>query len=228
MAKPEADHTLAIIKAALSTVPVVGGPIASLIGDYVPTSTERAKQRAFQMLKERLEVLESEGRIDPDAVDKEEFAELFKSAYLAIVRTHREEKLRAAVELIANLLLRPGDSDKLSYTELDHFSRCVENLSGGAIEVLGNVYALYGHERRQQHSHRNPRFDFGNLRGRHSDVDPDLLMGLVGELNAHNLVHLTGAPAARTPEYGNYPIELTPLGIRFVERLLCKSKIGGT
>ena len=51
-------------------------------------------------------------------------------------------------------------------------------------------------------------------------TDPDLLMGLVGELNAQNLVHALGSPAMRDPEYGNYPIEVTPMGARFVERIL--------
>jgi len=45
-------------------------------------------------------------------------------------------------------------------------------------------------------------------------------MGLVGELNSANLIHLAGAPTIATPAYANYPIQLTPLGVRFCERLL--------
>jgi hypothetical protein len=51
-------------------------------------------------------------------------------------------------------------------------------------------------------------------------ISPHLLMGLVSELNAMNLVHIPGPPAIRTANYANYPVELTPLGTRFVTRLL--------
>ena len=43
-------------------------------------------------------------------------------------RTHRDEKLRAAANILANLLLKPGDQAKVSYDELDHLIRRVEAL----------------------------------------------------------------------------------------------------
>lgn len=35
-----------------------------------------------------------------------------------------------------------------------------------------------------------------------------------------NLLHLPGAPSIPTEDYANYPVMLTTLGVRFVERLL--------
>ena len=102
--KTKSDHTIAIIKAGISAIPYIGGSIASLIGDYVPSATQRSIEIAIKMLKEKVEKIED--RIDADAVDKDEFAELFKSAYLSIVRTHRRQKLNAAVNLLVNILLR--------------------------------------------------------------------------------------------------------------------------
>lgn len=49
---------------------------------------------------------------------------------------------------------------------------------------------------------------------------PSLLMGLVGELDGFNLMHRAGVPSIRTPDYGNYSLEVTPLGARFAEHLL--------
>jgi hypothetical protein len=138
MEKRRSDHVLAIIKAGISAVPVIGGSIASLITDYVPSSTQRSLEKAVELLRDQLKRLE--GRIDPDAVDKDEFAELVKTCYLAIIRTNQESKLQAAAALLANLLLRKGDPAKLSYTELDHFARCVDSLSIGATTVLGIAY----------------------------------------------------------------------------------------
>lgn len=213
MSAPRArsDRALAIIKAGLSAVPVVGGPIANLIGDYVPTSTQRSIQRSVELLRRRLE--DFGDRIDASSVDKDEFTELFKSCYLTIVRTHQKSKLRAATALLANILLRDGDPDKLSYTELDHYARCLDSLSVGAISALGHAVVLAS-----QSTHN--RFNFEDLQRRMAPIAADLLIGLVGELHAVNLVHLVGAPTIRTAEYRNYPVQVTQLGARFVGHLL--------
>ncbi len=211
-----ADHALSIFKAGISALPVVGGPIASLIGDYIPTATERAVEFTANQLKSRIEALES--RLDPDAVNKDEFAELFKSCYLVVVRTQQEQKLVAAANLMSNILLTKGDPDKLTYTELDHFVRCLEALSIGAIAVLSEVVRLARGDRR--FGQANVCLDFQNVHARRSDLDPDLLMGLLTELNTFHLVHLTGVPGVRTENYGNYPIELPPIGVRFVKHVL--------
>lgn len=121
-------------------MPVVGGSIASLIGDYVPLSTQRSIEKTTELLKQKLTALE--GRIDTEAVNKDEFSDLFKSCYLVVVRTTQEEKLRAASGILANLFLKPGDPEKLSYSELDHFVRCLDGLSIGAIVTLGTVNSL--------------------------------------------------------------------------------------
>jgi hypothetical protein len=97
--KEPRDHSLAVIKAAVAAIPTLGGPIASLIGDYIPTATEKARDTAIDMLKQRLDDLGD--RVSTEGVNKDEFAELFKSCYLTIVRTHQERKLRAAANLIA-------------------------------------------------------------------------------------------------------------------------------
>jgi hypothetical protein len=73
--KSASDHILAVVKAGINAVPLVGGPLASLIGDYVPTSTQRAVEKTVELLGEQLSSLE--GRIDVEQVDKEEFSELF-------------------------------------------------------------------------------------------------------------------------------------------------------
>jgi len=216
--KTKSDHALAFFRAGISSVPVVGGPIASLIGDYVPFTTERSREKTLELLKRKLKHLED--RIDPGAVNKDEFAELFKTSYLIIIRTHQEKKLNAAAALIANILLKEGDPEKLSYTELDHFARCLDTLSIGAIEVLGHAVDIAKQEKPEEYRSQSVRFDFDRFQGRMPGMDASLLMGLVGELNSTNLLHLAGAPQIPTEGYANYPIQLTPLGVRFCEYLL--------
>ena len=238
MAHTKADHALIVIKAGLNAIPVLGGALASLIGDYVPLSTQRSIEKAILTLREELDRLHD--RVDLEAVNKDEFTDLFKSSYLAIVRTTNEAKLRAASAILVNLLLKPGDSDKLPYTELDHFVRCLDQLSVGALTVLGVVYDLgrknappnysEGDIRRSLealHSVQGIRLDFHVVHSQMRAMDPSLLMGLLGELNAANLIHLPGVPTIRTPDFGNYPVELTALGIRFVERVFKGKMVEG-
>jgi hypothetical protein len=207
------DHALAVIKAAVNLIPMVGGSLGSLIGDYVPSSTRRKIDETVELLGEKLTALQ--GRIDVDAVNKEDFAELFKSCYLVIVRSHREEKLRAATAILANLLLRPGDPDKAPYEELDHLIRCVDALSTGAISVLGAARHIATSAAMGSQGH----FQFSQLANSFSQFEGSLVMSLVSELRSLNLLRVQ-EPAIRLADYGNYLIEITPIGRRFVERFI--------
>lgn len=218
MKKTRGEHALAIVKAGINAVPLVGGPIASLIGDYIPTATQQTIENTLKNVSYRVEALGN--RIDPNAVNKDEFAELFKSAYLVIMRTHNEAKLKGAANLIVNILLRPGDTEKLSYTELDHYARCLDQLSAGAVQVLAHAVSLAEQNEPGRVAERSVRINFENLQVRAGDMSPSLLMGLVGELDSCNLIHRAGVPSVRTPDYGNYALEVTPLGARFARRLL--------
>ncbi|MCY4002496.1 MAG: hypothetical protein OXF33_02130 [Rhodospirillales bacterium] len=210
MQKSKTDHAVAIAKAMVSAVPWVGGPLASLANDYIPSHTERARDRAIALLDERLEALGE--RLDAKAVNRDDFAELAKTCYLTIVRSHREEKLKAATGILANFLLREGDPDKLKYTELDYFARCVETLSNGAIEVLGNVVDAY-----QVGGRKN--MALGDLFSCLPQYSSELLMGLVAELDAVNLLHRR-VPSIEMPNHANNQVRLTPLGERFAQFLI--------
>ena len=193
------------------------------MNDYIPTATEKTRDRAIKFLRTRLEELGQ--RIDAEAVNKDDFAELFKSCYLSIVRSHRDEKLKAATGILANFLLREGDTDKLSYTELDHYARCVETLSSGAVEVLGMVVRIAHsgsrlfEESKLDWTINSYEMNFGDLRTRFPQYSPELLMGLVAELDRANLLH-RGVPGIRESDYANYTVELTPLGQRFARFLI--------
>lgn len=212
------DHALAIFKAGLNAVPYVGGVVASLIEDYIPSSTQRNIEATIDLLKQRL--CDLEGRIDPESVDKDEFAELFKTCYLIVVRTHQASKRRAAVELMTNILLKNGDPLKMSYTELDHFARCLESLSVGAIGALGQVVSIAREQSRGRFGRENVQITFRQVHARLPEFEPGLIMGLLGELNSFHLVHLTDTPSVRTENYGNYPIELPPIGAKFAQNVL--------
>lgn len=224
MRKSGSEHALALFKAGVAAAPIVGGSLASLIGDYIPTATEKSRGRAIELLRKRLE--EFGQRMDMDAVNKDEFSELFKSCYLSIVRSHHDDKLKAATAILANFLLREDDPDKLTYTELDHHARCVETLSRGAVRVLAVVVrvahwnARLLEESKLDWTITTSRMNFSELHAKFPEYSADLLMGLVAELDRANLLYREATPMIQTEDYGNHAIRLTPLGTRFCRFLL--------
>jgi len=215
--KSKLDHVMSSVKALANLVPGPGGLVASLIGDYVPTSTQRRIEEGMEEFKKQIERLEE--RISPDSVDKEMFAELFKTCYLVMARTHQSSKIRAAARIMANVLLSEDDPERLTFSELDHYARCIENLSSGAIEALANLVLVAQEFRSGDPETDRIRVQFEDLQKKMPATDPDLLMGLVGELNAVNLIHVN-TPGVTTPDYGNYPITVNPIGTRLSIHLL--------
>ena len=138
--------------------------------------------------------------------------------------SHTSTKKRsAAVRLIANILLREGDTDKLTYTELDHFVHCLDKLSIGAVEALGHAVEIVQRNNPADLEGKSVSFNFQDIQSKMPEIAPDLLMGLIGELNGENLLHLPSAPGIRTADYANYPAELTPIGGKFALRFLSTS-----
>ncbi|MEZ4548652.1 MAG: hypothetical protein R3B51_13465 [Thermodesulfobacteriota bacterium] len=146
--QPAVLHVFSIIKAGISAIPLFGTPIASLIGDYIPTATQRNIEKSIEYLKKEFANLGY--RIDIESINRDEFSEMFKRCYQIISQTHQDMKLQAAARLLSNIFLKRR-SDKLNFTELDHFTRCLDNLSIGAIEVLGKVVRVFlnGKSKRQ-------------------------------------------------------------------------------
>ena len=102
-----------------------------------------------------------------------------------------------------------------SYEELDHLIRCIDALSIGAIAVLGaarTTAATSG-----QGTQRS--FQFGQLRTSFQEFEPSLLMSLVSELRALNLVRIQEG-GIRMPDYGDLLVEVTPIGLRLVEQFI--------
>ncbi len=221
MANELLSHLIKITK-SLAASTSIGSAFVTALNEYLPSAHDEALRKGAEALNERVNTLGN--RLDLDFIRTDQFADLFKNCYLICQRTQHTEKLRAAASILTNALLCNADGDKLPYEELDHFTRCVESLSIGAIHVLGDAIKL---AERQDHGRKPPRIvgenvrvDFGELHSQTPRTNHDLLMGLVGELTSMHLLHSLGSPTVRTERYSNYPIETTPLGYRFVRYVL--------
>lgn len=210
--KRPGDHMLAIVKAVLEAVPF-GGVVTSLISDYVPTSTERSIRETFECFSDRLRQMDD--RIDQNSIDPDEFVELFKRSLWVATNTTRKEKLAAVAAILSNLFLRDGDSEKLRFDELDCFMRCIDSLSIAAIQLLGEARKQSTGERV---NHMN--LDFDGIASRVGDDEFTML--LLSELDGFHLLQVGPRPTLTYEgrPYSNYPIRLTPLGAKFVNRIL--------
>ena len=210
MSQSKRDHALAAFKAAVNLVPLVGGSVASLIDDYVPTSKQKAIDQGWQLFSARIESLET--RINSESANKEDFAELFQRFEDVISRTNRREKLEAAANILTNVLLKPNDPAKSPFEELDHLMHCVDKLSSGAITILGAVRTLPPQGQLGIHS-------FSAVWRQLPQIEQSLLMSLLMELHSLNLVRVTEG-AVGTPDWQHVSVQLTLVGQRFAERFI--------
>jgi len=218
------DHVITAIKAVCASISIppgisLGG-IPILIDEYIGNSTKKALDKAIEYFSEKIKELE--GRIDILSVNQDEFSDTIKQFGRVILYNSKEEKLRAAANLLANAMLKTEDPDKISYAELDHTFKCVESLSIGAIQLLGTIYEKEVPQNQRHHTNKNYRLNFDDISRYFPEYEPTFLMGLVGECNAYNLLHILGIPQIKTNEYGNYPIELTRFGQRFIKTIMNK------
>ncbi len=98
----DAAHTVA--RAALSAVPVIGGPLVELFQHLVQPPVERRRARWMEEVGERLQALSDEGIKLQDLQNNEEFISAVLHTTQIALRTHQEEKLAAlkgALESIA-------------------------------------------------------------------------------------------------------------------------------
>ena len=206
--KTKIDNVFNFIKIGFATIPWCGG-IATLMDEYIPKSTEIALNKFLKYVGEKIKELED--KIDFKTINEEEFAETFKSCYLGVIRTTREEKIKIFARIFANIFLKEGESEKIKYEELDHLVRTIDNLSVGSLKVMVIAY-------KYSKNNKNKGFNFETLFKLIDGIDVYLAFGLVNELNTANLLHIKTYPTVITANYGNFPIEITELGIRFVEK----------
>jgi len=94
------DHVVNVIKATVSGIPVVGGPVASLMSDYIPNSrVERLEQFAKDLADDMTRVHD---KLNVDYVRTDEYAFLVTRVFEDVARDYQEDKLRAYRNILVN------------------------------------------------------------------------------------------------------------------------------
>ena len=110
------DIAHAIAKAAISVVPVVGGPGVELFQALVQPPIEKRRVAWMEQVGEKLRELEERG-VDLSALQNDEqFITSVMQASAAAIRTHQQAKLDALKNAIINIAL--GDGPDETYQHL--------------------------------------------------------------------------------------------------------------
>lgn len=215
------DHAHTAAKAALSLVPIVGGPAVELFNSLVTPPLERRRTEWMQSVAERLTQLEQEGRVAVEELkNNESFITTVVAASQAAVRTHHEEKREALRNALTNSALPGAPEDFLQQT----FIRWVDELSVWHMSIL----ALFSDPPNWFLSHNRPspdtdRFSFSlaelletaypEMKGRRTDYDhitKELYdRGLLATASLH--VNMSGS--------GVMLPQATDMGLRFIRFL---------
>lgn len=127
------DRAHTITAAALSAVPIAGGPAAELFGAIVPTSLERRKRRWAEEVATRLRALEAERGVSiEDLAGDEAFVSLLIEASKIALGTHLEEKLQLLGACIESCAIPEERDDFMAMRML----RWVDELSPEHFVVL--------------------------------------------------------------------------------------------
>lgn len=120
----------AAVKALTSAVPILGGPISTIIGDI---QSIRKEKRFFEFINGIREDLHNfSDRVNVEFVSKEDFLDIFEQTARKIVMTRQEAKRTAFRHILSNAIL----SSDVSYDEVEEFLSLVERFREEHIFLL--------------------------------------------------------------------------------------------
>lgn len=203
------DTTHAMAKAALSMVPVVGGPAVELFQHLVQPPLERRRNEWMKEVGEMLQSLEKNGVNLDDLQSNEQFITAVMQASSAALRTHKVEKLAALRNAVQHIAVGQGPEETTQHLLLsfiDEFSEMHLRVlifadapklrAGISVGGLGHVLEENIPVLRGQ-------------RGLYDQLWKDLyLRGLINTESLHVMMSGTGLSQSRTTELGRALIQL--------------------
>lgn len=123
------EHILNVLKAGLSTAPL-GGAIASLISDYIPSSRAKRLEEFARSLAEDLDRLGS--RIREEYLLTDDFAFMFEKCFRGAAENPQREKIEAFRGILVNAAIRAD----LTEEEKEYFLNLANSLSVLHIRIL--------------------------------------------------------------------------------------------
>lgn len=132
--KSPGDFVYAIAKAATSTVPVVGGPAAELLGQIFSPPLEKRRERWMRELADAVKELQDRViELTPEKLSANEaFITTAMHASQIATRTHQQEKLDALRNAVVNAAMPDAPDETMQQIFLNH----VDNLTPWHLRIL--------------------------------------------------------------------------------------------
>ncbi len=132
--KSAADVAYGVVKAAVSAVPVAGGPAAEVLGLIFGPPLEKRREKWLEQLAGAVkEVQEKVSELTPEKLSQNEaFVSTALRATEIAVRTHQQEKLQALRNAVVSAALPNAPDDTLQQIFLNH----VDTLTPWHIRIL--------------------------------------------------------------------------------------------
>lgn len=212
------DHVKILTAAAISAIPGIGGPLATVLQEYIPLTIEKRRNETIRQLAEELQRLEN--RVDDQKMRSEAFhITLIKTMRLLTVERH-QEKLDAFRNIILNEAINQTENP-----ELDFFVYVTDSLTGDHIRMLkifGNPKAFV-----EADANLKKRFDelsFGGLgdilRPAFPRFDRNHLESMLDDLHQKALSNARRDSYATVSTPGSIlQKKTTPLGDRYLQFL---------
>jgi len=116
------DVAYTVVKAALSAVPIAGGPAAELVGLVFGPPLEKRREKWLEQLADAVkEVQDKVSELTPEKLSKNEaFVTTVLRATEIAVRTHQQEKLEALRNAVVSAALPDAPDETLQQIFLNH------------------------------------------------------------------------------------------------------------
>lgn len=131
---PAFDHAKNTIMAAISAIPYIGGPIATLIDKYIPS---KKQERLLNFIKDlELSIVNIHESLDYNYIQTEEFAFIFEQTFKSVADNHQKEKLECYKAILLNTLKNPKS---IPFEEKELYLRLVNNMTVLHVKILGTL-----------------------------------------------------------------------------------------
>jgi hypothetical protein len=123
-------HFRSLLVAAINAIPAVGGTLASLFDDYIPSSRQ---ERILSFIRDiSIEIEHLKYQLDMDKIQTDSFAYIFEKSLMSIGLDYQKDKMEAYKSIILNSLMPNTESAEIR----EYFFNIVDSLTPIHIRIL--------------------------------------------------------------------------------------------
>jgi len=126
----KSDVAVGLVKAAINTIPVLGGPLGSLMSDFIPSELD--KRRDTLLLELESEFKRLDDKIATETISKPYFISLFLQSFKSAMASEEKAKIDCYKAIIINSAIKQDPN----IDEMKIMLRITDNLTPLHIKLL--------------------------------------------------------------------------------------------